>query len=74
VTLWAESEVEQIIIEGKRALGVIGERHAAHSGATKVPTKFRVLGNIEIIISAGAISSPQLLMLRYVAVDSLRTR
>lgn len=71
MTVWTETEVGQVIIEGKEAVGVAGNRYVIENGTTKLASEFRVVGNVEIIISAGALSSPQLLMLRYVAMDSL---
>ena len=69
--MWTESEVEKIIIESKKATGLIGKRHTNEGQSTEIPLEFRIRANIEGILSAGALSSPKLLMLRYAALQRL---
>lgn len=63
VTVWAESEVRHMDIEGQRASKVTGIRYTGDEAGRKAE-EFRVSANIEIILSAGALFSPKLLMLR----------
>ena len=69
MTVWTETEAEKIILEGKKATGLIGKHNVTNSQSTEVSREFRISANIEIILSAGALSSPTLLMLRCVALD-----
>ncbi|RMJ19259.1 hypothetical protein CDV36_001102 [Fusarium kuroshium] len=62
VTLWTESEVHHIEIEGQRASRATGIRHSGDERDRKA-FEFRVSANVEIILSAGALFSPKLLML-----------
>lgn len=63
VTVWTESEVHHIDIEEQRASRVTGIRYFGGESGRKAEG-FRVSANVETILSAGALFSPKLLMLR----------
>ncbi|KAF5007783.1 hypothetical protein FDECE_5907 [Fusarium decemcellulare] len=63
VTIWTESEVHHIDIESGRASSVTGISHQLGVGGEE-NAAFRVRANVEVILSAGALFSPKLLMLR----------
>lgn len=62
-TVWAESEVHNIDIVERRASRITGIRYSG-DGAGRMASEFRVSANVEIILCAGALFSPKLLMLR----------
>ncbi|KAF4459475.1 glucose dehydrogenase [Fusarium albosuccineum] len=63
VTIWTESKVHHIDIENGRASSVTGIRHQLDTDVEE-NGPFRVRANDEVILSAGALFSPKLLMLR----------
>lgn len=67
--MWTETEVEKIVIENKVVNGLIGKRYITDGQSTELLHEFRISANIEVILSAGALSSPKLLMLRCVAFE-----
>ncbi|KAM0432315.1 hypothetical protein ACHAPT_004855 [Fusarium lateritium] len=62
VAVWTESEVHHIEIKEQRASMITGIRYLG-DGSGRSPSKFRVSANGEIILSAGALFSPKLLIL-----------
>ncbi|RSL89643.1 hypothetical protein CDV31_015837 [Fusarium ambrosium] len=62
VTVWTESEVHRIEIVEQRASRVTGIRYSGGGSGRKVG-EFRASAKVEIILSAGALFSPKLLML-----------
>ncbi|RSL55913.1 hypothetical protein CEP54_009122 [Fusarium duplospermum] len=61
-TVWTESEVHHIDMVKKRAPGVTGIRHSG-DGLDRKAEEFRAAASVEVILSAGALFSPKLLML-----------
>ncbi|PYH40706.1 GMC family oxidoreductase [Aspergillus saccharolyticus JOP 1030-1] len=59
VTLWSRSWVEKVVVEGGNAQGVIVTR----SGEDGKPARVYVEATKEVILSAGAQSSPKILLL-----------
>eukprot|EP00743_Colponemidia_sp_Colp-15_P001154 GILK01001267.1.p1 GENE.GILK01001267.1~~GILK01001267.1.p1 ORF type:complete len:635 (+),score=58.31 GILK01001267.1:58-1905(+) len=57
------AHVTKILVEGDRAVGVEFRKEVENSSPREYATAKRVLANKEVIISAGAVNSPQLLLL-----------
>ncbi|KAI8725418.1 GMC-OxRdtase-N domain-containing protein [Fusarium sp. LHS14.1] len=62
VTVWTESEVHHIDIVKQRASKITGIRYVG-DGPDRMASEFRASANVEIILSAGVLFSPKLLML-----------
>ncbi len=54
LTIWTGAHVQRLVLEGSRVVGVV----VAHEGGEKT-----VRAESEVVLSAGAVNSPQLLML-----------
>ncbi|KAH8811291.1 glucose dehydrogenase [Xylogone sp. PMI_703] len=62
VTLWSETQAEKLEIAESKVTGVIVRKQASDEKSPGT-SRIRVTANIEVILSAGALSSPKLLML-----------